>query len=86
MKYIIDTDDLIEMIKKLQVRYHNTLDLIPEKEIAKYFVKDKKPVEEVASGEVSFGKDDLALINNKHIEFCFLKFGGKNIKIYIEEE
>ncbi len=84
MKYVIDTNNLIEMIKKLQVRYHNTLDLIPETEIAEYLVNDKKPIEEVASGHVYLG-GDYNVVGSVYVDSIANPYKGKNIKIYIEE-
>jgi len=51
------------------------------------FLKNKQPVEEIASGEVTaYGDDEAwAYIGDKNID-CLIsdKYNGKNIKIYIE--
>ncbi len=87
MKYIIDEIELKDLIKSL-------LDVPDEediKDIEDDFLKDKKPVEMIASGEVTKCKGYFgewrALLNGFYyrIEHELLKRNGKNIEIYIKE-
>ena len=84
MKYIIDEDELEKL-----VRSTHSHDLrLPHYFAMEDFLKSKKPVEEIASGEV--GSDDFyadymeTFIDGA--EKFFKKYNGKSIKLYIEEK
>jgi len=81
MKYLIDKSELIELTYNEDYNKFN----IPK---VKELLKDKSPVTEVASGEVTqdLPKLDIWFINSKQINNLFKKYKGKNIKIYIQKE
>jgi len=74
MKYIIDEDEIKELLKPF--------DSYPA------WLKSKQPVEEVASGKVEFrvpADETYIYVGDKNIEVYLEDLYGKNIKIYVQQ-
>ena len=86
--YLIDEEELTEKIMK--VFDEDGWILLEEhaEKIKDMFLKDKQPVEEIASGRVSEINLDSCIVGkeNDYVKFddLFRYLQGKNIKIYIE--
>ena len=87
MNYIIDEDELKDLLN-MHIPYFGTHTISELHQLLTDFLKSKKPVEEIASGEVIddiFEYEAQFLIGDKDLWHIFQKYDGKSIKIYIEE-